>query len=100
MKLANIIEQIEFNKFEAMARVIYSEDANPKQLDHLLRALPGVTTVTNAGNNPELLSNTYKVALVSQKDAKEAFESFKSNAINKYSVITDVQIAEETIEDK
>ena len=35
MKLANIIEQIEFNKFEAMARVIYSEDANPKQLDEL-----------------------------------------------------------------
>ena len=97
MKLANIIEQIEFNKFEAMARVINSEDANPKQLDDLLRALPGVTTVTNAGSSSDLSTMTFKIKLITQKTGEEAFEAFKTNAMKKYSNISNIEIANETI---
>ena len=100
MKLLNIIEQIEFFKYEGMLRVVYSEDANPKQLDDLIRALPGVTTVTNAGSSEETHSTTYKVILISQKSGQEAFEALKSNAINKYSVINNVEIADNSIEEK
>ena len=67
---------------------------------------PGIVTTLFVGRAKSVealniaMTSNKKLVLVSQKDAKEAFESFKSNAINKYSVITDVQIAEETIEDK
>ena len=100
MKLASIIEQIQFSKYAAMVRVIYSEDADIRKLDDLIRALPGVSTVSNAGNSAETLSVTYKVGLISQKTGEEAFEAFKSNAIQKYSVITDIQLDVNSIEEK
>ena len=67
--------------------------------DFLLRALPGVTTVTLASGDGEY-RETFKVKLISQKEATEAFNAFKTNAMNKYSFIKDIEIAENTIEDK
>ena len=99
MKLLQIIEQINFNTFEGMVRVLHNEEES-KDLPELLRALPGVTTVTNAGSSSELKTTTFKVKLISQKTGEEAFEAFKNNAMNKYSTITNIEIANETIIDK
>ena len=46
MKLSKIIEQVEFKTFVAMAKVIFKEDMGSAKIGELLRALPGVTTVT------------------------------------------------------
>ena len=96
MKLLQIIEQINFNTFEGMVRIIHSEGENDN-LGDLLRALPGVTTVTNAGSSSELKTMTFKVKLITQKNGEEAFEAFKTNAMNKYNDISSIEIAKETI---
>ena len=99
MKLLQIIEQIVFNTFEGMVRIVY-EEGESENLAELLRALPGVLTVTDAGGDAEAGTKTYKVKLITQKNSEEAFEAFKNNAISKYSFITNVEIGTETIEDK
>ena len=38
--------------------------------------------------------------IISQKESNEAFEAFKNNAIQKYNFIKDVEIADNTIEEK
>lgn len=98
MKLANIISEIEFYTYEAMVQIVY-KDITPTKLADLIRALPGVTTVTLAtdmGEGREVL----KVKLISQKSGKEAFQALKNNAIKKYPPITLVKIGENTIEKK
>jgi len=99
MKLLTLIEQILFNTYEGMVRILYKEGESEDMAD-LLRALPGVTTVTNAGSSSELGSMTFKIKLITQKTGEEAFEAFKSNAKSKYSVIDKIEIANETIEEK
>ena len=79
MKLFTIIEQIVFNTYEGMIRVMYKEGES-ENIAELLRAL--------------------KVKLITQKEGEEAFEAFKSNATSKYPNIIKIEIANETIEEK
>lgn len=98
MKLANIISEIEFFTYEAMVQVVY-KDIAPTKLAELIRALPGVTTVTLAtdmGEGREVL----KVKLISQKSGQEAFQALKNNAIKKYPPIKMVKVGDNTIERK
>ena len=99
MKLVDIIKEIQFKTYEGMVRILY-KDGESEDLAELLRALPGVTTVTNAGSSSEMKTMTFKVKLISQKTGEEAFEAFKNNAMSKYSTITNIEIANETIIDK
>lgn len=99
IKLSQILTEVEFKTYEAMVKVIYGEvEAN--KLGDVLRALPGVLTVTNAGANAEAKSSTFKVKIISQKSPEEAYSAFKSNAESKYSFINQVEIGTETIEEK
>jgi hypothetical protein len=98
MKLANIISEIEFFTYEGMIQVVYKDIASSKVAE-LIRALPGVTTVTLASDLGEG-RETLKVKLISQKSGKEAFEALKNNAITKYPPIKMVKIGENTIERK
>ena len=43
---------------------------------------------------------TFKIKLITQKTGEEAFESFKSNAQNKYPNIIKIETAVETIIEK
>ena len=99
MKLANIISEIEFFTYTAMVRVSY-EDITPTKLSELLRALPGVTTVTMAGGIGESNKQTFKIKLISQKSGEEAFKSLKKNALSKYTPVKVVEIGTNTIEKK
>jgi hypothetical protein len=99
MKLVDIILEISYKTYEAMLKVTYGEEGS-QGYDDALRALPGVTTVTVAGEDSENSTATYKVKIITQKEPTEAFESLKSNAISKYTNITDVEVGEETIEEK
>jgi len=99
MKLFNIIEQIVFNTYEGMVRILHKEGES-ENMAELLRALPGVTTVTNAGSSSEMGAMTFKVKVISQKEGKEAFNAFKTNATSKYDNIIKIEIAEETIQEK
>ena len=99
MKLIDIISEVQFNTYEAMVQVIYDDTTNSTQVAALMRALPGVTTVTLAsdeGKNRE----TLKIKLITQKTGEEAFQALKTNAIKKYPPIKVVNIGTNTIEKK
>jgi len=98
VKLANIISEIEFYTYEGMVQVVY-QDIAPTKVAELIRALPGVTTVTLAsdmGEGREVL----KVKLISQKSGIDAFKAMKNNAMKKYPPIKMLKIGENTIEKK
>ena len=99
MKILTLIEQIIFNTYDGMIRLIHKEGES-EDIAELLRALPGATTVTNAGSASEMSSMTFKVKLISQKEGEEAFNAFKQNAKKKYSNIVKIEIAKETIQKK
>lgn len=98
MKLINIISEIEFYTYEGMVQVVY-KDITSSKVAELIRALPGVTTVTLASDMGEG-RETLKVKLISQKSGREAFEAMKNNAMKKYPPIKMVKIGENTIEKK
>jgi hypothetical protein len=99
MKLSDIISEVQFNTYEGMVQVIYDENTNSTEIAALMRALPGVTTVTLAsdeGKNRE----TLKIKLITQKDGMAAFQALKQNAITKYPPIKVINIGKNTIEKK
>jgi len=98
MKLANIISEIEFYTYEGMVQVVY-KDITSSKVAELIRALPGVTTVTLASDMGQG-RETLKVKLISQKSGREAFAAMKNNAMKKYPPIKMVKIGENTIEKK
>jgi len=49
MKLLQLLTEIEFKTYEAMVKVVYKDDSTTK-IAELMRALPGVTTVTLASD--------------------------------------------------
>jgi len=96
MKLLQILSEIEYKTYEAMVKVVYKDDSTTK-IGELLRALPGVTTVTLASDLGKG-RQVYKIKVISQKSPQEAFEAFKTNAMNRYSSIVGVEVAGKTIE--
>lgn len=99
MKLSDIISEVQFSTYEGMVQVIYDENTNSTEIAALMRALPGVTTVTLAsdeGKNRE----TLKIKLITQKDGMAAFQALKKNAITKYPPIKVINIGQNTIEKK
>jgi len=99
MKLSTIIESIEFKTFVAMVKTVFNDEMGSAQIGELLRALPGVTTVTLVREEKPGVE-VFKVKLITQKGGPEAFESFKNNATSKYKDIYTVLVAEKTIEEK
>ena len=100
MKLSDIIlQEVRFYTYTAMVKVI-SKEGTPTVLAQLIRALPGVTTVTMVRQDLDGQGHIFKVKLISQKGGSEAFESLKKNAITKYSEINVFNVAEKTIERK
>jgi hypothetical protein len=96
MKLLQIISEIEYKTYEAMVKFVYKDD-NTAKIGELVRALPGVTTVTlttDLGKGRQV----FKVKLISQKSGQEAFAALKTNAMSKYSTVVGVEVADKTIE--
>ena len=99
MKLMKILSEVQYNTYEAMVQVMYEDGSDKTQIVDLIRALPGVTTVTVASKQGEN-KETLKIKIISQKESLEAFNALKDNAVNKYPNIIDIKIGEQTIEEK
>lgn len=100
MKLFDIIAELTFFTYSGMVQVIYDKETSATEISELFRALPGVTTVTIAGQDASERKITMKIKLISQKPGTEAFEAMKANALSKYQRVSTVIIANNTIEKK
>lgn len=99
MKLSNIIESIQYLTFVAMVKVVFNDELGSAQIGELLRALPGVTTVTLVREEKPGVE-VFKIKVITQNNGPEAFNKFKNNATTKYKDIYTVMVAEKTIEEK
>lgn len=97
MKLSDIILEAKYTPFRAMVQVV-SKDASPSVLADLLRALPGVTTVTIAGSDESISRYTFKIKIITQKTPKEAFSALKNNAMSRYSEVNAFKVAIKSVE--
>lgn len=95
MRILDIIREAFFHTYYGMIRVSF-KNSTPTEVAELLRALPGVTTVTTTGD-PRENQETYKIKLITQKTGKEAFAQLKQAAIKRYPVVKGLEVAEKTI---
>jgi len=97
MKLSDIIlQEASFFTYTAMVQVTTREIATT-ELAELIRALPGVTTVTLTSHDVARHLVVLKIKLISQKNGIEAFEALKKNAITKYQAINVFNVANKSI---
>lgn len=92
-----ILSEVQYTTYEGMVQVMYEEGSDKSQIVDLIRALPGITTVTVADSTIENVE-TLKIKLITQKSAMEAFESLKNTAMTKYPNVKLVKIGKQTIE--
>lgn len=92
-----ILSEVQYTTYEGMIQVMYEDGSDKSQIVDLIRALPGITTVTVADSTMENVE-TLKIKLITQKSAMEAFESLKNTAMTKYPNVKLVKIGEQTIE--
>lgn len=100
IKFKDILSEIEFFTYHGMVSISYnSDELTTVKLAELIRALPGVNTVTfgtDLGEN----RHTFKIKLISQRTGEEAFQAFKENAVSKYPPIVSVMVDKNSIEKK
>lgn len=100
MKLKNIISEIQFSIYQAMVRVNHSEDITVQDIGEMLRAMPGVLTISQVSHNSSNNTAVIKVKLLTTKTASEAFASFKKTSVQKIPEVKKIEVAEKTIEKK
>jgi hypothetical protein len=100
MKLTQLITEIQFSIYQAMVRISHSEDVTVQDVGEMLRAVPGVLTVTQVSHEPAGNTAIMKVKVLTTKTAQETFAAFKQNAISRVPEIKKLEVAEKTIEKK
>ena len=100
MKLKNIISEIEFSIYQAMVRVGHSEDITVQDVREMLRAIPGVLTVSQVSHDSNNNTAIMKVKILTTKPPSEAFASFKNTSIQRIPEVKKIEVAEKTIEKK
>jgi len=100
MRISDIIlEDLTFFTYTAMVQIT-TQDTSATDMAELVRALPGVTTVTLTSNDAARKLVVLKVKIISQKPGIEAFQALKKNAMTKYNTINVFNVADKTIEKK
>jgi len=100
MKLSDIIlQEASFFTYTAMVQIT-TQDTPATEMAELIRALPGVTTVSLTSNDAARKLVVLKVKLISQKNGLAAFQALKRNALTKYNSINVFNVGEKTIEKK
>lgn len=100
MKLIKLISEIQFSIYQAMARVSHSDDITVQDVGEMLRAIPGVLTVSQVSHNSDNNTAVMKVKILTTKTASEAFDSFKSTSVQRIPEVKKIEIAEKTVEKK
>lgn len=100
MKLIKLISEIQFSIYQAMVRVSHSDDITVQDVGEMLRAIPGVLTVSQVSHNSDNNTAVMKVKILTTKTASEAFDSFKSTSVQRIPEVKKIEIAEKTVEKK
>ena len=100
MKIIDLISEIQFSIYQAMVRVGHSEDITVQDVGEMLRAIPGVLTVSQVSHDSQNNTAIMKVKILTTKPPSEAFASFKNTSIQRIPEVKKIEVAEKTIEKK
>jgi|TARA_R110000868_G_scaffold379413_4_gene645229 hypothetical protein len=100
MKIRQIISEIQFSIYQAMVRIGHSEAITVQDVGEMLRAMPGVLTVSQVSHDGDNNTAVMKVKLLTTKPPSEAFLAFKNTSIKRIPEVRKVEVAEKTIEKK
>lgn len=100
MKLRDIISEITFSMYQAIIRFTHSDDVNVQDIAEMVRALPGVVTVTQLSHDTDRHTAVMKVKILTTKNAEYGYESLKRNALKRVPSIKKLEVAAKTIEKK
>jgi hypothetical protein len=100
MKITDIISEIQFSIYQAMVRIGHSEDITVQDVGEMLRAMPGILTVSQVSHDGNNNTAIMKIKLLTTKPPSEAFLAFKETSIRKIPEVRKVEVAEKTIEKK
>ena len=101
----NLLNEASFIQYKALVRIRYNDDPElhmgSEKGAEMLRALPGCTRVNSVQLDKEHQTAIYNVRVISQKNARQCFMSFKRNCLEKFKgIIISVDIGAGSIEEK
>ena len=100
MKLQKILSEIQFSIYQAMVRIGHADSITVQDVGEMLRAMPGVLTVSQVSHDSANNTAIMKVKLLTTKPPSEAFLAFKNTSIKRIPEVRKVEVAEKTIEKK
>lgn len=99
-----LLQESGFSQYTAMCRFTYNRDntsLGAEKLAEMVRAIPGSTRVSTVSLDKDKGIAIFNVKLISSKTPKEAFISFKENALKKFrGMLLSVEVGAGTIEKK
>jgi len=99
-KLSNIIAEVDFSIYQAMAKIHHTQDINVQDVGEMLRGVPGVSTIVQIEHNYDNNTAIMKVKIITTKTAAEGFKSFVDNSLKRIPQVKKIEIADKTIEKK
>ena len=78
MKLKDILTEIQFSIYQAMVRIGHADSITVQDIGEMLRAMPGVLTVSQVSHDGDNNTAVMKVKLLTTKPPSEAFLAFKN----------------------
>lgn len=99
----NLLAEAGFYQYKALVRIRYNTDPElhmgSEKVAELLRGAPGATRVNSVQVDKKKGIAIYRVRVVSQKNARQCFMSFKRNCLEKFKgMILGVDIGAGSIE--
>jgi hypothetical protein len=100
IKLLQILTEEEYNTYQGLVRITISPDVTIQETGELMRALPGVITVTQVSHNDANNTAVMKMKIITKQQAEAAFAKLKQVSLKKIPQISKFEFAPKTIEVK
>jgi hypothetical protein len=100
IKLLHILTEEEYNTYQGLVRITINPDVTIQETGELMRALPGVITVTQVSHNDSNNTAVMKMKIITKQQAEPAFAKLKQVSLTKIPQITKFEFAPKTIEVK
>jgi len=97
MVLETYISEIQYNLYQAVARLTHSEDITVQELGNMLRAVEGVVTVVQVDHDYGTKTAIMKIKVLSNRTAKEAYAEVKQRALRMIPELKKLEIAMNTL---
>jgi len=98
IRLLDIISEGEYKTYQGLVRITINSEFTIQETGDLMRALPGVITVTQVSHNDANNTAVMKCKIITTKDAAQAFAHLKTVSLDKIPQILKFEYAPKTIE--